>query len=69
MRQRDERTADYMRNIIKRLIAGVWKFETLKANPNVHKVVAFDMKDCIADPQGQPRELWPRNEAKTAHAG
>ncbi|BCR92164.1 uncharacterized protein ACHE_80064A [Aspergillus chevalieri] len=45
------------------------EFETLKVNPNIHKVVAFDMKDCTADPQGQPRELWPRNEAKTAHAG
>lgn len=45
------------------------EFEALKANPNVHKVVAFDMKDCSAEPKGQPRELWPRNEDKTAHAG
>lgn len=45
------------------------EFEALKANPNVHKVVAFDMKDCGAEPKGQPRELWPKNEDKSAHAG
>ena len=44
------------------------EFEALKANPNVHKVVAFDMKDCGAEPKGQPRKLWPKNEDKTAHA-
>lgn len=40
------------------------EFEALKANPNVHKVVAFDMKDCSAEPQGQPRELWPKTRTK-----
>lgn len=44
------------------------EFEALKASPNVHKVVAFDMKDCGAEPEGQPRELWSKKEDKTVSA-
>lgn len=45
------------------------ELETLKANPDVHKVVAFDMKDCNVDIDGEPRELWSRGEPTTEHAG
>lgn len=45
------------------------EFETLKRNPNVDKILAFDMKDPTAEPQGQPRELWPKEQAKTENAG
>lgn len=42
---------------------------TLKANPDVHKMIAFDMKNCNVDIDGEPRELWPREKPKTKHAG
>ncbi|GLI79247.1 hypothetical protein PoHVEF18_007575 [Penicillium ochrochloron] len=43
--------------------------EVLKRNPKVDKILAFDMKNPAAVPQGSPRELWPREQPKTEHAG
>ena len=45
------------------------EFEVLKENPKVDKVLAFDMKDSTVEPKGSPRELWPRPQPKTEHAG
>ncbi|KAF4215269.1 hypothetical protein CNMCM8980_010347 [Aspergillus fumigatiaffinis] len=45
------------------------EFEMLKKNPKVDKILAYDMKDGTKMPQGQPRELWPREQPKTEHAG
>lgn len=45
------------------------EFEVLKKNPKVDKILAFDMKNPTAEPQGSPRELWPKAQPKTEHAG
>lgn len=45
------------------------EYETLKKNPKVDKILAFDMKNPSAEPQGEPRELWPEAQSKTEHAG
>ncbi|KUL82632.1 hypothetical protein ZTR_09452 [Talaromyces verruculosus] len=45
------------------------EYQTLIHNDKVRKILAFDMKDPTAEPQGEPRELWPKEKAKTEHAG
>ncbi|KAF3384241.1 hypothetical protein DPV78_012918 [Talaromyces pinophilus] len=45
------------------------EYETLTHNDKVRKILAFDMKDPTAEPQGEPRELFPEPKAKTEHAG
>lgn len=45
------------------------EFEVLKKNPKVDKVLAYDMKNVKGVPQGSPRELWPKAQPKTEHAG
>ncbi|KAB8068840.1 hypothetical protein BDV29DRAFT_199109 [Aspergillus leporis] len=45
------------------------EFDMLKRNPNVDKILAYDMKDGTRMPEGVPRELWPREQPKTEHAG
>ncbi|KAF3393785.1 hypothetical protein F1880_004596 [Penicillium rolfsii] len=45
------------------------ELEVLKKNPKVDKILAFDMKNPAAEPKGSPRELWPKAQPKTEHAG
>ncbi|KAE8355432.1 hypothetical protein BDV28DRAFT_146106 [Aspergillus coremiiformis] len=45
------------------------ELEMLKRNPNVGKILAYDMKDGTRMPEGAPRELWPEKQPKTEHAG
>lgn len=45
------------------------EFETMVKKGKVDKILAFDMKNPSAEPQGQPREYWPEPESKTQHAG
>ena len=45
------------------------EYETMTHTGKVRKILAFDMKDPTAEPQGEPRELWPMEKAKTEHAG
>ncbi|KAJ5167589.1 uncharacterized protein N7482_003183 [Penicillium canariense] len=45
------------------------EFEVLKKNENVDKILAFDMNNPTVEPKGSPRELWPKEQPKTEHAG
>jgi hypothetical protein len=45
------------------------EYKTMTETGKVDKILAFDMKDLSAEPQGQPREYWPKEKPKTEHAG
>lgn len=45
------------------------EFATIKARGRVDKILAFDIKNPSAEPQGQPQEYWPEEQDKTEHAG
>lgn len=45
------------------------EYETMTNTGKVRKILAFDMKDPTAEPQGEPREFWPKPQPKTEHAG
>ncbi|GAD98312.1 hypothetical protein MGYG_06584 [Paecilomyces variotii No. 5] len=49
----------------------IWEdeYEILKASEKVTRILAYDMKNPNAEPQGEPRELWPISQPRTEHAG